>query len=478
MAAGIWLIRKAPPGVTSSPHSIAVLPLQNASPGKDLDFLRLGLADDVATTLSYFPSLSIRPSATTGRYASADVNLQKAAEEMRVRNIVAGHFTVADGNVIVTLEAVDAPTNRVLWRDTFRGSARDLTGIQEKITAGVRHGLLAGLGISPGSTGSAKGTHNEEAYELYLRAASDVSSSDDQPIRLLERAVTLDRGYATAWAKLGHLYYYEAGGLGHAGMAGRLRAKGALQRAVALDSEQIQAAADLINMEEEEGELNRAYDDSSNLLRQRPNSAAVHLVRSYVLWYPGLLDGASRECEKARSLDAGTLDLASCGYIFVAAGRYDRAMDYFQLEAGNDYEKHGEAEVLLRRGRQDAALSLVGTLGREPFYGRQLLEPCLQHRPPAEIAAGAQLVQSMIMADFDPFPKYLLSAWDSLCSQPALSVGALRRAIEQNYCAYPQMETDPLLESLRKMPEFVDLRAAGIACQKRFLEHRKQSGSG
>lgn len=384
------------------------------------------------------------------------------------------------GEVAVTLEAVDATSNRVLWRDTFRGSARDLSGIQEKITAGVHHGLIAALGISPSSSPSAKGSNSEEAYELYLRAAFDENSSDssyEQPIRLLERAVALDRGYAAAWARLGHLYYYEAGSLGHGGSAGRLRAKAALQKAVALDPEQIQAAADLINMEEEEGELNRAYDETSNLLRQRPNSAAVHLVRAYVLWYPGLLDEASQECEKARSLDAGTVDLASCGHIFLAAGRYERAMDYYRLEAGTDFEKGSEVEVLVRQGKQDAALQVVRTLGMEPFYGRQLLEPCLQHRPPAEIAAGVQPVHAAIMADYDPFPKYLLAGWNSFCNQPALSVIELRRAIEQNYCAYPQMETDPLLENMRKMPVFAELRAAGIACQKRFLEHRKQSGA-
>jgi len=488
--AGIWLVGKAPRSVSSSPRSIAVLPLQNTSAAKELDFLRLGLADDIATTLSYFPSLSIRPFATTGRYAGADVNLQKAAEEMRVANIVTGHFATTNGEVTVTLEAVDAPSNRVLWRDTFRGSARDLSGIQEKITAGVHRGLIAALGISAGSSGSAKAPHSEEAYELYLRAASvengavdwvdELKSSDssyEEGIRLLERAVALDRSYAAAWARLGHLYYYESSGLGHGGMAGRLRTKAALQKAIALDPEQIQAAADLINMEEEEGELNRAYDQTSNLLRQRPNSGAVHLVRAYVLWYPGLLDEAAQECEKARSLDPGTIDLASCGNIFLAAGRYDRAMDYFQLEAGNDYEKHGEVEVLLRQGKQDAALDLVRTLGMEPFYGRQLLEPCLQHRSPAEIAAGARPVHAATMALQDPFPKYNGSAWNSFCNQPALSVIELRRAIEQNYCAYPQMETDPLLENMRKMPVFAELRAAGIACQKRFLEHRKQSGA-
>jgi hypothetical protein len=86
-------------------------------------------------------------------------------------------------------------------------------------------------------------------------------------------------------------------------------------------------------------------------------------VRAYVLWYPGVLDEASQECEKAWSLDPGTIDLASCGHIFLAAGRYDRAMEYYRLEAGTDFEKGDEVEVLVRQGKQDAALQVVRTLG-------------------------------------------------------------------------------------------------------------------
>jgi hypothetical protein len=81
------------------------------------------------------------------------------------------------------------------------------------------------------------------------------------------------------------------------------------------------------------------------------------------------------------------------------------------------------------------------------------------------------------MADHDPFPKYMLGAWDSLCGQPVLAFAEVRRAISQNYCAYPQMETDPLLAKIRSMPEFAEIRSLGIACQQHFLEHRKQRRS-
>jgi DNA-binding winged helix-turn-helix (wHTH) protein/TolB-like protein len=479
----VALVRKPARIQTRVPQPIAVLPLQNASAAKDLDFLRLGLADDIATTLSFYPWLSIRPFAATSKYAGPDIDLQKAARELRVADLITGHFLVAGENVEVTLEAVDAADNRVLWRATLRGPTRDLTQVQEQISARVQHGLIPALGVSTGPGASSNISHNAEAYELYLRAMSDDDSSNSQgssfssenktAIQLLQRAVALDPGYASAWAALGHFYYYEEG-LGSGGEPARLRAKAALQRAVALDPTRIEAASDLINMESEEGDLNKAYDHIASLLHQRPDSGAVRLVHSYVLWYAGLLDEAASECEKTRSIDAGTTDLASCGYVFMASGKYDRAREYFQLQSGNDYEKAGRVEIFVREGKEDEALQELKLLPATAFYGRPLLQPCLQHRSPPKGDIAAQQVRSDSMAAPDPFPKYVLAAWDSFCGEPDLALGELRRAISQNYCAYPQMETDPLLTKIRARPEFSEIRSLGIACQQHFLEHRKQ----
>src|ERR1019366_1748774 len=45
---------------------------------KDVDFLRLALADEIATSLSYVRALSIRPFATTSKYDSPTLDMQEA----------------------------------------------------------------------------------------------------------------------------------------------------------------------------------------------------------------------------------------------------------------------------------------------------------------------------------------------------------------------------------------------------------------
>jgi eukaryotic-like serine/threonine-protein kinase len=71
-----------------SSKAIAVLRFQNAGSDKDTDFLRLALPDEIANTLSYVQSFSIRPFATTSKYNGPNLDLQQAGREMRVTFIV------------------------------------------------------------------------------------------------------------------------------------------------------------------------------------------------------------------------------------------------------------------------------------------------------------------------------------------------------------------------------------------------------
>jgi hypothetical protein len=113
--------------------------------------------------------------------------------------------------------------------------------------------------------------------------------------------------------------------------------------------------------------------------------------------------------------------------------------EYLQLDSGSEYEREGKAEIFLREGKQNEALQELKALPATVDNGGQMLEPCLQHRPRTKAEAVAvQQLHSGVMAQDDPLPKYLLAGWDSLCDQPDLAFRELHRAIEQNYCAYPQ----------------------------------------
>ena len=71
------------------------------------------------------------------------------------------------------------------------------------------------------------------------------------------------------------------------------RSNAAFERAVALDPNRMLAASHLITNRVERGELGRAYDAATDLVRRRPQSADAHFALSYVLRYAGMLERAT-----------------------------------------------------------------------------------------------------------------------------------------------------------------------------------------
>ena len=161
---------------------------------RDLDFLRLALADEIATSLSYVRSLTIRPFATTSKYDSPTQDLQEAGRAMHVSDVITGHFLKEGSQLQITLEAVDVENNRTLWRDTMTVAAPDMIAMRGEINAKVRQGLVPALGAGADASEGATRPKNEEAYDLYLRSIA--VPHDPQPnkeaIAMLERAVGLD----------------------------------------------------------------------------------------------------------------------------------------------------------------------------------------------------------------------------------------------------------------------------------------------
>jgi len=57
-----WALRHRSSGISpTQPRTVAVIPFQNIGSDKEIDFLRFAIPDEIATELSYAPSLSIRP---------------------------------------------------------------------------------------------------------------------------------------------------------------------------------------------------------------------------------------------------------------------------------------------------------------------------------------------------------------------------------------------------------------------------------
>ena len=460
--------RAIAPVSSGKPTTVAVLPFQNAGSDKDTDFLRLALPDEVTTTLSYSPSLSVRPSATTSKYVGENLDVQKAGREMQVTDVVTGHYLKEGNQLQVTLEAVNVADNRIIWRDTVAAASLDMIAMREQVTARVRQGLLPLLGASA-SIGNGTRPQNEEAYNLFLRSVSLLH--DPAPNRdataLLERSVAADPTYAPAWQALGMRYYYDAT-YANGGEEMVQRSDRALERSLALDPDLISAASQLAINRVERREPGKAYQAARALVARYSRNAQAHFALAYVLRYAGNLEESAQHCDTALALDPGNFQYRSCALTFMQIGKTERAKDFVRLDAGSEWASYTMPQVLLREGKLAEARAVTETMSTNPRYGRDLLEACLVGRT-SELNRIANDLESRAVAAIDPEPVYRQAAVLYFCDKKDAALSLLRTAIAHDYCALGNLQSDPLLSKLRRTPEFSQLLSAAKECQSKYL---------
>jgi serine/threonine protein kinase len=478
LAAFFWFVkqRSAPTVATASQKTVAVLPLQNLGSDKDVDFLRLALADEIATALSYVRSLSIRPFATTSRYDSPTLDLQEAGKAMHVTNVVTGHYMKEGDQIQITLEAVDVADNRTLWRDTMTVAAPDMIGMRTQITAKVRQGLVPALGAET-NAGEA-GTHpkNEEAYDLYLRSIAlphDPLPNKDA-IVMLERAVGLDPTYAPAWGYLGLRYHYD-GAYSNGGEAMRKRSDAALERAISLDPNYSFAVAWLITNRVEQSQLAKAYQDAKALVARHPENAQAHFALAYVLRYGGAVEESAHECDAALSLDSGNFMLRGCSFTFDQLGNYARSMDFLQLDAGSVWASDNLMRHYIRDGKLAQAKEIAEKFKDTGPFDFRMMTACIENPSSADAVSLTRKEAATLLADPDPEPRYVVASDLLFCGQKDVAVQLIKSSIAGHFCPYTGLQNDSMWAKLRGTPEFAELLSAAKQCRDDFLSQRSQA---
>jgi serine/threonine protein kinase len=474
-AVGAYWFKHRSAASAEQKNAIAVLPLQNMSGDPSVDYLRFALADELTSVLTYSRSLDVRPSPMTRNYVAQDLDPHKIGQELHVGRLLTGHFLLRGQQLTVTLEAIDVSSDRLIWQGSATASINDLISLNNQLSTDVQQGLVPTLGVAAGNLSTASRPKSQEAYDLYLHSLAiphDAGPNKDA-IAVLEHVVGVDPSYAPAWDALGQRYYYDSY-YGGGGEAMFQRSSSAYERALALDPNRVSAASSLIVNRVERGELGRAYDSATDLVKRRPQSADAHFALSYVLRYAGMQEQATQECNSARSLDPGNFTFRSCAWAFLELGKTDRAMDFVQLDPGSQWAAWVTPYVYLAAGNLAQARDAAKSVAKSPTFHRDLLIACTQAPRPADLDKIVQESEASVMTEPDPEAWYHVGVLLAYCGKDEAALRLLKAAVQQNYCAYSALLGDPLLKNLRKETAFNEVLTAASQCQETLKEGRGQ----
>ena len=262
-------------------NSIAVMPFENRNSDADTDYLSDGLAESVIFRLTQIPDLKVSPTSSVMRYKGASTDVAKIANELGVDAVMTGRLTKRGDNLNITVELVDARTNKSLWGEQYERKLSELLTTQREIVTEIVSKLQLKLSGAGEQKLTKNYTANSEAYQLYLKGRFfwNKRTYEDlvKAIEQFKSAIEQDKNFALAYTGLADCYsvlpYYR----GSRSSEVIQQAKEFALRAVELDDQIAEAHTALAFVSEKMWEWDKAEEHYKRAIEINPKYSTAQL---------------------------------------------------------------------------------------------------------------------------------------------------------------------------------------------------------
>ncbi|MFC1766445.1 protein kinase [Planctomycetota bacterium] len=329
-----------PTDIQDTVDSLAVLPLENLSEDTNQIYFADGVTDALITELGKISAFrKVMSYSSTARYRDQPKSLPDIASELDVTGIIEGSVQREGQKVRISARLIHAPSERIIWTDSYDRNAQDVLTLQQEIARTVAEQLQ--ITLTPQETKLLSDTKavNTKAYDAYLLGRKHFESftaqSFEKAREQFELAIQYDPDLALGYA--GMINYY--GGRAYWGYQPAKDVMPHVQRLLArisaLDdggSVAIKLVA-MINFYIE-WDWETTGQSFRRALELNPNDSDLYANYAFYLTTMGRLEEAHEMIDKAIELNLfGPLG-AQYGYIIAVEGRLDEAIEL--LEATPD----------------------------------------------------------------------------------------------------------------------------------------------
>jgi adenylate cyclase len=360
--------------------SVAVLPFANMSGDPDQEFFVDGLTEDITTELSRFRDLLVISRNSAFVHKGRAVKIRDIAREFGVDYVVEGSVRKAADRVRVTVQLIDAESDRHIWAERYDRKIEDIFDIQDEVTSAIVATLPGRVEAAAHDRVKRKPTDNMAAYECLLtgKVLHHRATRDDnaEALRMLDRAIALDPKYAQAYA-------WRACVLGQSWVYGWCQDKDAtwnlvldnLRAGLALDDcdsdmHRIMAAVSLAH-----DEFEQAVYHQERAFTLNPNNDLIVVQWGELLTWLGRPEDGIEWIRKAMRLNQYHPERfwSHLGRAYYTARRYADAADAFSRITKPDHTHHAFlAAAFSQMGNQVAARAHAAeVLTREPGFSVQ-----------------------------------------------------------------------------------------------------------
>jgi len=285
--------------------SICVLPFANMSGDADQEYFSDGISEDIITDLSKVSALTVVARNTAFQFKGKAVDVPQIARQLGVGHVLEGSVRKVGERVRITGQLIDGASGGHVWAERWDRDVTDIFALQDEISQAIVGALRLKLLPQEKQAIEKRGTTSPDAYNLFLMArrhyvAGNAGDSHREPeiIRLCQRAVEIDPGYARAWALLARAqtavrFYYGRGE--EDGLA-------AAEQALRIDPDLAEAHAVKADNLGHQGHDDQAWAELEIALRLDPDCYEANASAGYLSFRQGRLKDAAAYYEKATAL--------------------------------------------------------------------------------------------------------------------------------------------------------------------------------
>src|SRR5438876_5982615 len=172
--AGFWLLsHRVPPkpsaiAASIPDKSIAVLPLDNLSEEKENTYFADGIQEELLSNLAKIKDLKVISRTSVMQYKSGITrHLKEIAQQLKVSNVVEGRVRRAGNDIRVSVQSIDALTDRHIWAQNYDRMLADSLALQGELATEIAAGVGATLSPQEKARVEATPTKNTAAYDAY-----------------------------------------------------------------------------------------------------------------------------------------------------------------------------------------------------------------------------------------------------------------------------------------------------------------------
>jgi len=261
--------------------SIAVLPFANMSNEPDQEFFADGIAEDVITALSRYPSLFVIARNSCFTYKGHAVDVKQVGRELGVRYVLEGSLRKSGNRIRVTAQLVEAEIGNHVWAERYDRDPADIFAVQDEISQAVTIAIAPAIAQAEQQRAMRKPPDSLDAWAAYQRGLWHLgkANADDnaRAESFFRRAIGLDPNFAGGYYGLASAQHQGARLFHTRDLAEAQSSAEALARqAIALDPADAQAHAFLAITLMQGGDHEGARAEAEQALIINPNLARAH----------------------------------------------------------------------------------------------------------------------------------------------------------------------------------------------------------